>query len=58
MRAFEVAVFGAVALAFAAVLLALIVDVERLDRADCDAPVEPRRRQSAWPPRRNQEPEP
>ena len=46
MRAFEVAVFGAVALAFAAVLLALIVDVERLDRADCDAPVEPRRRQS------------
>ena len=32
--------------AFAAVLLALIVDVERLDRADCDAPVEPRRRQS------------
>ena len=44
--------------AFAAVLLAHIVDVERLDRADGDAPVEPRRRQSAWPPRRNQEPEP
>ena len=31
--------------AFAAVLLALIVDVERLDRADCDAPVEPRVKQ-------------
>ena len=36
----------------------IAVGDERLDRAGGDAPVEPRRRQSAWPPRRNQEPEP